>query len=245
MPRMTNGIGHWFCRAGFDAGWGWDDAVECIVFLYLPVWPLRAVHVRDVSEETYEALPIHMSKPLIRQVFLRRWSVGAAVVGAMVLLLFVVKPTREHAGRTDLQLLLGAIGAVLVLGGLFVRWRVQQRASRERDRRSLLGLHHLGNSDPLSWVSQDSAGISSQTLFGTPTFAEAVPGLLRSQAWSAAAWASRLSAKLEGEAPGEQLTNDVINEPAVAVALAQLRRRRDDWHAIMGASPFQGQSEQS
>jgi hypothetical protein len=38
MPRMTNGVGTWFCKAHIDAGWGWDDAVECAMFLYFPVW---------------------------------------------------------------------------------------------------------------------------------------------------------------------------------------------------------------
>jgi hypothetical protein len=84
---MTNGIGTWFCRAGFDAGWGWDDAVECAMFLFVPVWAHRAVHVRRIpgvsfAPDQYEAIPLAWSDGLARHVFLRAWLAGSVGLGA-------------------------------------------------------------------------------------------------------------------------------------------------------------------
>lgn len=55
MPRMVNGVGTWLCTAHFDAGWGWDDAVECAMFAYMPVWPMRVVHVQMIPGGSFSA----------------------------------------------------------------------------------------------------------------------------------------------------------------------------------------------
>ena len=92
MPRMTNGIGTWFCKAGFDAGWGWDDAVECAMFLFFPVWPHRLVHFRETpggsfAPDTYEAIPLRYSEIIVRHVLIRRWLTGCVGLGVFLVLL--------------------------------------------------------------------------------------------------------------------------------------------------------------
>src|SRR5262249_51933907 len=88
MPRMTNGIGTWFCPAHFAPGWGWDDAVECAMFLYFPVWPLRVVHLREIhggsfAPDKYQAFPLRWSDQLVRHVLIRRWLVGFVGLGVL------------------------------------------------------------------------------------------------------------------------------------------------------------------
>jgi hypothetical protein len=101
---MTNGVGTWFCKAHFDAGWGWDDAVECAMFLYFPVWPLRTLHVRELragsfAPEEYQAIPLRWSNQLVRFVFLRRWFAGVVGLGLVLLLTLAVVIRWPPQGR--------------------------------------------------------------------------------------------------------------------------------------------------
>jgi hypothetical protein len=50
MSYRVNGIGNWPCRAGYDVGWGSDDAVECFTFFFLPLIPLRCFHIIGQKE---------------------------------------------------------------------------------------------------------------------------------------------------------------------------------------------------
>jgi hypothetical protein len=107
MPRMTNGIGTWFCKAHFDAGWGWDDAVECAMFLHFPVWAHRALHLREdpggsFQPGTYQAIPLRLSDRLVRHVLVRRWLAGAVGLGCFLLFLIAflaLLPPEGNAAR--------------------------------------------------------------------------------------------------------------------------------------------------
>ena len=76
MARMTNGTGTWICTAHFDPGWGWDDGVESAMFCYMPVWPLRVIHLHNVhggsfTPDSYHSIPLRWSDRLVRHVFMR------------------------------------------------------------------------------------------------------------------------------------------------------------------------------
>src|SRR5262245_30492194 len=227
MPRMTNGIGTWFCKAHFDVGWGWDDAVECAMFLYFPLWAIRVVHLREDGEDKYTAIPLAWSDHVVRHAFLRRWLGGSIAAAVFVLLLigFVTwsPPTGEYAARewavTKPILTPIAIGLLVVAPvGL---WFVGRAARRDRDIRRVLGLHALGSSDPVNWVEEDLARMrKTEALFGTTTYAAAVPELLQTGAWSGAMWAARLTTALEGAEVGERLTDEVLQHAGTREALA-------------------------
>lgn len=249
MPRMTNGVGTWFCKARFDAGWGWDDAVECTMIVHFPVWPLRVVHLKEVpggsfAPDQYQALPLRWSDTLVRHVFVRRWFAGLLGLG-LFLLLFVVAgtvwPPTGEAGRewAFTKPILTPLAPCLVVVGLVGQWLLRPRVARERDVRRVLGLHPLGTSDPATWVDADLASIPKpDALFGAPTYAEAVPKLLAETSWTGAMWAARLSAAWEGRAAGEALTDEVLAHPGTRDALARFRKDAKCWPDAMGARAF-------
>jgi hypothetical protein len=240
---MSNGIGTWFCTARYDAGWGWDDAVECAMFVFFPVWALRVVHVRTIpggsfQSDSYEAIPLRWSDQLVRRVLLRRWFAGFVGLGLFILgmvALVTVWPPEGAAARewAVTKPIFSVLAPCLVVAGFVGQWFLRPQILRERNIRRILGLHALGTSDPATWVDEDLAKMRDpKSLFGTDTFAQAVPKLLEAGAWNGALWAARLSAALEGESGA--LTDQVLRQPGVQEALAQFRRDPRSWPSAMG-----------
>jgi hypothetical protein len=240
---MTNGIGTWFCTAHFDPGWGWDDAVECAMFLYFPVWPLRVVHLRDIpggsfAPDKYQELPLRWSDQLLRHVLIRRWLVGFVGLGVLLLFVLGLVTLWPKGGAPEwawMKPVLTPVAACLVAGGIMGQFLLRPHARRQRDIRRLLGLHNLGSSDPVSWVDQDLARVPKPVdLFGTESYAAAVPALLMAGAWAGAAWASRLTAALQDRRIGEELTAEVLGHPGVREALTRFQRDKTSWGMAMG-----------
>lgn len=191
MPRMVNGFGTWFCTAHFDAGWGWDDAVECAMLFYMPVWPMRVYHVQIVhggsfAPENYRAIPLRWSDHLVRHVFLRCWLAGCIGLGILCTFLLSAHAVSPSKGKAYvarewavLQPILLPLAPCLIVGGITGQLLIRRSTRRERDIRLLLGVHGLGSSDPSTWLDEDLARIMpAQALFGTATYADAVPQLL-------------------------------------------------------------------
>jgi hypothetical protein len=241
MPRTSNGIGTWFCKASFDAGWKWDDAVECAMFVYFPVWPLRVVHMRDKSGDTYEAFPLRWSDQLVQHVMIRRWLTCLIGVGVFLLLtlgLVTLWPPKDYAARewAVTKPILTPLAPCLVAIGIVGIWLLRPRCRRERDIRRVLGAHALGTSDPASWVDEDLGRVPKAPVqFGTATFSAAVPSLLAVGCWTGAMWAARLSAALEDKMAGDELTEQVLRHAGTQEALGRFRRDRKCWHEAMGA----------
>jgi hypothetical protein len=186
---MSNGIGIWFCKAHFDPGWGWDDAVECAMFVYFPVWPLRVVHLREVhggsfAPGKYQAIPLRWSDQLVRRVFLRRWLAGSIGLGVLMLFtlgLVALSPPKGRAAQewALTKPIVTAVAPYLMVLGFLGLMLLRPQARRQRDIRRILGPQALGSSDPATWVDEDLARMpKAQALFGTETYAEAVPKLL-------------------------------------------------------------------
>jgi hypothetical protein len=243
---MSNGIGTWFCKADFDPGWGWDDAVECAMFVYFPIWPLRVVHMRDVeggsfASDKYQAIPLRWRDGFVRHVFLRRWFTGLIGLGALLALVLVLvavsPPTGEAAREFAITTpILVPLTPCLIVAGIAGRLWLVPRTLREHNIRRVLGPHSLGTSDPATWVEDDLARVRKPNeLFGVATFAEAVPKLLAAGAWTGAMWAARLTAALENEAAGEALTDSVLHHPGTQEALSKLQPDLQRWPTVMGA----------
>jgi hypothetical protein len=246
---MTNGVGTWFCRAGFDIGSGWDDAVECAMVVFFPVWALRVVHVREIpggsfAPSTYEAMPLRWSDDLVYRVFLRRWFGGLIGLGVMILLILGLVHVWPPTGYAEKEFAitkpyLTPLAPLLIVGGAVGRFSLRRKTRRDCDIRCLLGQHSLGTSDPASWVPEDLARFGKpDSLFGTPTYADAVPKLLAAGAWSGAIWAARLSTAAEGEPAGEALTDQVLLHPSVVEAIARYRRDPKAWALAVGTNAF-------
>lgn len=249
MARLTNGVGTWFCKAGFDAGWGWDDAVESAMFVYFPVWAHRVVHYRQVESgsfapENYEAIPLRFSEDVVRQAFLRRWMAGLVVVGLLIALMLALvtfsPPTGAAAAEWAVtKPVLGPLAPCLVVAGIVGLLFLRPRARREKDIRRLLGVHQLGTSDPASWLDEDLARMqSAESMFGTSTYAEAVPKLLEAGSWTGAMWAARLSAALEARGTAEELTDRILAHAGAVEALSRFRKNPTCWPEAMGSGAY-------
>jgi hypothetical protein len=241
MPRMNSGIGTWFCTAHYDPGWGWDDAVECAMFVFFPVWALRVVHLRQIGDDRYDALPLRWSDDLVRHVMLRRWFAGFVVAGVIMAALYGAHARWPPTGYVAeewavLKPIVAVLAPLLTVGGVGGLWALRHRARREREVRRVLGPHKLGTSDPALWVDEDLARVQpAEAMFGSATYAAAVPALFQAGAWSAAMWAARLTAARESATAGAELTDEVLRHPGTREALARVRRDKTCWPAAMGA----------
>ncbi len=252
MPRMVNGIGTWFCTAHFDAGWGWDDAVECAMFVYMPVWPLRIIHVQithggSFTPDNYQAIPLRWSDRLVRRVFLRYWlagCIGLGVLGALLLVAHSLTPlnvtekvSREWAVMKPVLL---PLTPCLIAGGIIGQLLIRRSARREQNIRLLLGVHNMGTSDPSTWLDDNLNQImSAKALFGTETYAEAVPQLLLAETWTGAMWAARLASARESGTIGDELTTEVLEHPGTLDALRHYRQGGASWPEAMGAAALE------
>jgi hypothetical protein len=216
------------------------------MLVYFPVWPLRVVHLKEIpggsfAPNEYQALPLRWSDRLVLHVFLRRWLAGSIGLGLLILLmvaLVTVWPPTGNAARewAVTKPVLTPLAPCLVVAGLIGLVLLRPRAKRERDIRRVLGLHALGTSDPASWVDDDLARTpKAHALFGTATYAEAVPKLLGEGIWTGAMWAARLSAALEDLPTGEALTDDVLQQAGTREALSRFRHDAKCWPEAMGA----------
>lgn len=240
MPFTLNGCGTSVCPSRGSVAWSkgkWYsssahdyDALECLVFLFLPIIPFRVVHTFDWDGRNYRRIPLKWSATVVFRAMMRRWLMGAFLVGGIV----------TFAGIFDSDLgwwafwATGLLMVAISVGGLY--W---MHASDEKTRsiRRLLGRHSHGSSDPASWHPTLLPTVrKSKELYGTDSFASAVGSLLKGGQWSNAMWAARLSVAFEDKTVGERLTDEVLADTQVKVALQKIRDDPSRWRDILTAS---------
>jgi hypothetical protein len=88
-------------------------------------------------------------------------------------------------------------------------------------------------------VDEDLARIpKAEALFGTATYAAAVPKLLAAGSLTGAMWAARLTAALEKAIPADELTDEVLRHPGTQEAFTRFRHDASEWPTAMGAQAF-------
>jgi hypothetical protein len=237
MAYRVNGIGTWPCKAGYDVGWGADDAVECFTLFYLPLIPLKSMHILAEKEALLmtrtQAMPIRWSNGLVGQVLLRIWSrallfFGIFFVPLGALTLAFASPHDQPGFRAQFFYFVCLPPFVLGLAGCL--W-ARGRARRTRRIRLLLGPHALGTSDPASWLEEtvSRAVTSPKEMLGAETFAQASELFLSRNDFRRAMWAARLSTACENPPRGERLTDQVLQHPGASEALEQARPKIPFW----------------
>ncbi len=233
MPFTLNGCGTSVCPARGLVAWTkgkWYsspaldyDALECLVFFFLPIIPYRAIHTFDWNGSNYRRIPLRWSGTLILKAFLRRWLVGVSYIGCILTFIGLFLPDPDRWS------LLG-YGIIIVLfsgGGLYSLHFLDERT---RNIRRLLGKHSYGSSDPATWHPSLLSNLKTpKELFGTNDFCSAVMTLLKDGKLSSAMWAARLSSALEDKTVGEKLTNEVFADGQVKVALYKIKRNPARW----------------
>jgi hypothetical protein len=236
MPYTVNGVGTSFCGASGLVAWGGEadcDGVECLVFLYLPVLPYRAVHTFAWQGDQYRQVPIRWSFSLVARAFLRRWVIGMLAIG--VFLAFAAGITMMSEADRKGAAALGIPAALLLGVGAVLWWGLSASDRRRCAIRRLLGQHDHGSSDPATWTAALSDSVkSSRELYGTSTYADAVPQLQSRGEFHRAMWAARLSVLKEDAADGERLTDELLSDPRVLEALDELSRDLTRWAEFLG-----------
>jgi len=236
MPYMINGVGTTVYKGRGDVGWGSFDSVEWFVLLYVPLIPIRPIHTFGWSGKTYRLIPIRWSAALVVRSFLRVWRWWFIVVGGLLLFAGAVPAVLIATGDrkpVDLFNILGmlASGAVLLASGIIMHFVLAATDRRAHDLRRVLGPHQLGSCDPATM--QKPMNPDPREVFGTDSYADAVPGLLDAERYSRAMWAARLSTAWEDPAFGEELTDQVLRHPGVPEAVEQVRRKPGCWAEVM------------
>lgn len=215
MPQTVNGVGTAVCCArGFTQQPGHPspdtDAMICVVFFYLPIIPLRAVHTHSWRGSSYIEVPIRWSMDLVFWAFLRRWAIGMVCIA--IFLGFACGIQMTEKGGPPIGLILSTI--VLGALGTGALWFAAQSDRRHREIRALIGGHRLGSSDPAHWTPEIVQNVSvSMELFGTPSDAAAVPVLIEKGDYAKAMFAARLTVAREDPAAGEALTDKILRDP--------------------------------
>lgn len=249
MPYTVNGIGTTIVPSRGYVDWGGQDeydcdALECVVFAYMPLLPYKALHTHGWQGTQYRAHPIRWSLGLVLKGFAWRWlKLLYVIFGCLVF--FGTIETYEGLSRGGLDHARTAEGGLalgVALGfGLFsygIRLVLLRFDRRDQDIRFVLGPHQQGSSDPGTWPADMAAAFKTpQELHGTSRYVDAVDGLLGNHEFSSAMWAARIEVARGDATRGEQATDRILAHPRVREALAQVRAEPARWRELLAGPP--------
>jgi hypothetical protein len=218
-------------------GWGADDAVVCFTLFFVPLIPLRSVHIWGEKEAwvTTRAsiIPIRWSGTLVAQVLIRGWTrvflASSIFFGVFNGLLMALMSPKSPPHYAQAFWFIGVPSLVIWLIGSF--WS-SKRADRPSKIRILLGPHSFGTSDPATWLDDTVARsiISSlEESLGAESFSQAAEQFLKRQDFRSAMWAARVSTVCEDRGRGERLTDQILNHPRASEALEKIRPTTNFW----------------
>lgn len=241
MPLTVNGMGTAVVPSSGIVAWTdsiWTrspdfDGMECMVFFFLPIFPYQAIHTFDWNGNQYRKIPIRWSVKLVVYCYLRRWLILSLVIGAIVLLVEFLSPVTDRKIGDELT------GAILLLLPL-IGWSALRYFDRRARRiRMVLGRHKLGSSDPATWAETILQTVKSpHEIYGKETFSQAATELLQNGKISGAMWAARFAVAKEDKQKGEKLTDLILDDINVKIALKRIKRKPSSWHeAVQSGRP--------
>ncbi len=232
MPYTVNGIGTHVCGGRGDVGYGGYDAMEWIVVFFMPVIPIKAMHVFDWQGDNFRMVPIKWSFDLVFRTFFTTWNWGLLIVGVVVNIIAVVT-LFDSRPKEATSLILFAVGGVALLLCLAVFLLLRCTGERTRDIRRIIGPHGAGSADPATLTDSAIAPLAEEPPpLGKSSHAEAALELLAMGHYAQAMWAARVSVALEGRA-GEEATSAILADLGVQEALEQVRRDPSAWQSAM------------
>jgi len=208
------------------------DAVGFLTFFLLPLIPFRFAHVstgRPAGRdgETTQYHPIRFSVGLLIRAYLMRWTWALILLGALLW-------WPSFQGLRPGRFRMAVIGTILIFLFFAIRWLVDFFDRRNRRIRWVLGRHYFGSSDPVDWpASRFAGGSNPESIYGTATYAEAVPDLLAAGDYSRAMWAARMTTAVEDRRTGEHLTNEILRDAELQLAIVQVEANPDCWDQVM------------
>ncbi len=240
MPRSISGIGTAYCGYAAAVNWNRDgvlstradhDAIECVIALFLPLWPRRAFHSFDWNGDVCRAIPIRRTPRLLLRAMLRPYTLVLLGCGGWLLfMLALVVGVDLYSGTSQVHIApagrtMALFGAASFLLGAASASVIAKLNARDRDIRLVLGRHELGSSDPSMWTDETLAALRPTIeLLGAEDESEAAREALRRDDFGRAMYAARL-AVARGREDGERITDEILDAPRVREVLSELRRR--------------------
>jgi hypothetical protein len=160
MPWSLNGIGTGIVPASKKRtidGHTQFDAIEAVLFLYLPLIPYSVIHVLSLEDtavlgQQYQSFDLRDSPRITRKAFLNGWGNVLLFVGLIGLPImgYSYAMMNRPMEQTDWALLVSFV-VVLLLGGIAkLLWSAID--ARDQRIRNIIGPHELGTSDPCDWT---------------------------------------------------------------------------------------------
>ncbi|MCA8996046.1 MAG: hypothetical protein KDA80_03655 [Planctomycetaceae bacterium] len=255
MPYTINGFGTTICAARGQMSWHKKgsfeatdyDAIECVCALYLPLIPFRAIHVFGKSSQgtgyNYHQVPIQWSWGLVLRAFIARWLWVPFAIGAF-LGVFQGFDIMEGKGGAKPELIATIAG--LIGFSLLGWWLLKITDRRNRDLRRIMGPSEVGSSDPATWNNTLLDSLPDpQQLVGATSFEAAISRLKSEGHFGRAMLAARLCVATEDRVRGEELTNEILRDPEVRDALAEVHQDPKLWPQYFAGPPEQNVSASS
>jgi len=207
MPYSINGIGTQVIKGRGECKFGNFDAIECIVFLYMPIFPIRAVHTFCWLGPEYKSIPIKQSFDLISRVFLGRWLCALPfVIGGALSFVGIAQIFSRHEISSDI-----VNGLLFLIVGAICKYWLFATDMRTKAIRDILGNHDFGSSDPATWTNEFLKLLrSSEEVCGEASDSAAAEHFLKEGQFREAMWHARVTVVFEDEKRGENLTDRVI-----------------------------------
>ncbi len=239
MTGTINGIGT--VLYGYGAAVRWQkrgllkpvgkadhDTVECAVFLYLPLFPLRGFHTWDwptVGSEHKELQirpPGHLTVRAMVRVWLGLSLPLTIILGLPVIVDLIRYGSLVGSGEMFLWLCGSSVVFLICFFGLLFAMPGNRR---DRDIRLILGPHQLGSSDPATWMENTLNYIRpASELFGISDVVDGARKALQEKKYALAMFGARL-AVARGKLQGEDLTDEILTLPDLREKLPKFRRK--------------------
>lgn len=156
MPFSINSFGSGFFRASKKRkieGHTQYDAIEAMMGLFLPVLPIKVIHIADVTAprmvSLYHCLPLKFAPRIVLKAFLRRWGSVLIWIGLPLAVLLTSAQLRKGAVPPGAFFLTCSYGILLVAVLMLLTLRKMDR--RDERIKDIIGPHSYGSADPIYW----------------------------------------------------------------------------------------------
>jgi hypothetical protein len=221
------------------------DAVFFLCLLGFPLIPLRVAHVfrykpSGLFQRDFEWIPIRWSLGTLFLAWVRRASLVLAI-WAFPLTAFAAMAIFAKNDPQGWALLWACCGAWVALPVVWgATWVLD---GKNRAMRRVMGDWRLGSCDPMtfraSWV-KESEFITPRPNYSADTWSEAAANCIRIHNWWGGLFAARMTQRWEDPARGRELVEQIMSDPEVVEALAELRRDQSRWHDLLGPGRYRG-----
>jgi hypothetical protein len=216
------------------------DVHEAVGFL-APIMVLAPLHASFWgSQGDGQAIRLNPERGFRLRAFLGDWcmlSLFISPVAAIAFGMFAALRMVEQDRPSGVLVFLTILSLAVPVAAIAVLVWLRRSDRRDRDIRLVLGTHTWGSSDPATWHPDLLDEVRPAHTFRVKNFAALARRSLTARKWCEAMWAARLCTALEDEDAGEDLTSEILDEPAVRQKLSKLQKDGSRRDKLFGEPP--------